>query len=198
MLGLSQGDQSFFVGIRSTFYRFAMLTGQGLLVILAGALETATGLEPLEVNVTAQNIAVQEISFNPESYQQLHKASDIYFVSENEVKVPIGLVTKDQAAEIKKSVDEWNINNNFYASETPLAAKDVGWWTRKVSTPLKETLKEKFNKETVDLSSEVGNLAIIPIQSFNKTRGRGAGGAEFWLRKRRCQYKTGKNLSLRI
>ena len=47
MLGLSQGDQSFFVGIRSTFYRFAMLTGQGLLVIVAGALETATGLEPL-------------------------------------------------------------------------------------------------------------------------------------------------------
>nr|WP_321485747.1 MFS transporter [uncultured Draconibacterium sp.] len=168
MLGLSQGDQSFFVGIRSTFYRFAMLTGQGLLVILAGALETATGLEPLEVNVTAQNIAVQEISFNPESYQQLHESGDIYFVSEKEVKVPIGLVRKDQAAEIKKSVDEWNINNNFYASETPLATKDAGWWTRKVSTPLKETLKEKFNKETVDLSSEVGNLAVIPIQLSTK------------------------------
>ncbi|RKD92842.1 MFS transporter [Mangrovibacterium diazotrophicum] len=39
MLGLSQGDQSFFVGIRNTFYRFAMLAGQGPLVILAGYLE---------------------------------------------------------------------------------------------------------------------------------------------------------------
>lgn len=39
MLGLSQHDQAFFVGIRSTFYRLANITGQGLLVILAGYLE---------------------------------------------------------------------------------------------------------------------------------------------------------------
>ena len=39
MLGLSEYHQSFFVGIRSTFYRLAMLTGQGLLVILAGYFE---------------------------------------------------------------------------------------------------------------------------------------------------------------
>ncbi len=43
MLGLSEHDQAWFVGIRSTFYRAAMLTGQGLLVMLAGYLETATG-----------------------------------------------------------------------------------------------------------------------------------------------------------
>lgn len=39
MLGLSEHQQAFFVGIRSTFYRFAMLAGQGLLVILAGYFE---------------------------------------------------------------------------------------------------------------------------------------------------------------
>ena len=39
MLGLSSHDQAWFVGIRNTFYRFAILTGQGLLVILAGQLE---------------------------------------------------------------------------------------------------------------------------------------------------------------
>jgi len=39
MLGLSQHDQAFFVGIRNTFYRLAMLAGQGPLVILAGYLE---------------------------------------------------------------------------------------------------------------------------------------------------------------
>lgn len=43
MLGLSEHDQAWFVGVRSTFYRAAMLTGQGLLVMLAGYLETATG-----------------------------------------------------------------------------------------------------------------------------------------------------------
>lgn len=40
MLALNRHDQSMFVGIRSTFYRAAMIAGQGPLVILAGLLET--------------------------------------------------------------------------------------------------------------------------------------------------------------
>ncbi|MDO5036201.1 MAG: MFS transporter [Porphyromonas sp.] len=43
MLGLSEADQSRFVGIRSTFYRAATVFGQGLLVILAGLIEKRTG-----------------------------------------------------------------------------------------------------------------------------------------------------------
>ncbi len=39
MLGLTKHEQTYFVGIRSTFYRIAMITGQGLLVILAGYFE---------------------------------------------------------------------------------------------------------------------------------------------------------------
>ncbi len=42
MLGLSSHDQAWFVGIRSTFYRIAMITGQGLIVIVAGHLETTS------------------------------------------------------------------------------------------------------------------------------------------------------------
>jgi len=43
MLGLSQHRQAWFVGVRSTFYRMAMIFGQGILVMLAGAIEKATG-----------------------------------------------------------------------------------------------------------------------------------------------------------
>lgn len=43
MLALDSPQQSFFVGIRSTFYRIAMISGQGLLIILAGAMERITG-----------------------------------------------------------------------------------------------------------------------------------------------------------
>ena len=39
MLGLSPHDQAWFVGIRSTFYRLAMIAGQGLLIMLAGVME---------------------------------------------------------------------------------------------------------------------------------------------------------------
>ena len=49
MLALSEKEQAFFVGIRSTFYRISMLSGQGLLVILAGFIQTHTGL-PMESN----------------------------------------------------------------------------------------------------------------------------------------------------
>jgi PAT family beta-lactamase induction signal transducer AmpG len=39
---LSERQQAWFVGIRSTFYRLAMITGQGLLVMIAGYLEGTT------------------------------------------------------------------------------------------------------------------------------------------------------------
>ncbi|WP_291788522.1 MFS transporter [Cecembia sp.] len=43
LLALKEEQQSFFIGLRSTFYRVAMVTGQGLFVILAGYLEVKFG-----------------------------------------------------------------------------------------------------------------------------------------------------------
>ena len=40
MYGLDKHKQAYFIGIRSTFYRIAMITGQGLLIILAGYFES--------------------------------------------------------------------------------------------------------------------------------------------------------------
>ena len=47
MLSLSIREQSFFVGIRNTFYRLATIVGQGLLIMLAGWLEKAQHNIPL-------------------------------------------------------------------------------------------------------------------------------------------------------
>jgi PAT family beta-lactamase induction signal transducer AmpG len=44
MLGLNDPQQATFVGIRTTFYRIAMITGQGALVVLAGTLEPRIGI----------------------------------------------------------------------------------------------------------------------------------------------------------
>ena len=46
MLALNPGDQSLFVGIRSTFYRLSSIFGQGVLVVIAGMLERKTGNIP--------------------------------------------------------------------------------------------------------------------------------------------------------
>ncbi|WP_303037030.1 MFS transporter [uncultured Duncaniella sp.] len=43
MLALTEHEQSFYVGIRSTFYRIASVAGQGALVVVAGCIEESTG-----------------------------------------------------------------------------------------------------------------------------------------------------------
>ncbi|MEM0963743.1 MAG: hypothetical protein AAGK21_14545 [Bacteroidota bacterium] len=53
MLALDENDQAWFVGIRSTFYRAAVIAAQGLVPMLAGGLEAATGLGAVGVPVQA-------------------------------------------------------------------------------------------------------------------------------------------------
>lgn len=52
MLALTEGDQSVFVGIRSTFYRLSSIFGQGVLIAVAGLLETHTDNIPLAWQLT--------------------------------------------------------------------------------------------------------------------------------------------------
>jgi len=47
MLALDRTRQAYFIGVRSLFYRLALLCGQGLLVVWAGLLEQRTGSIPL-------------------------------------------------------------------------------------------------------------------------------------------------------
>jgi len=63
MLSLDSSKQSFFVGIRSTFYRLAMLSGQGLFVIIAGYLEQYTGKIRLAWSVTFFILAASFVIF---------------------------------------------------------------------------------------------------------------------------------------
>jgi PAT family beta-lactamase induction signal transducer AmpG len=44
MLGLNEPQQAAYVGIRTTFYRIAMIAGQGAFVVLAGTLEPRIGI----------------------------------------------------------------------------------------------------------------------------------------------------------
>ncbi len=53
ILGLNEHDQAFFTGIRSTFYRLAMIAGLGLLGIITGMIIDHTGLETVRVNINS-------------------------------------------------------------------------------------------------------------------------------------------------
>ena len=52
MLALKQNEQAAFVGIRSTFYRLSSIFGQGVLVALAGLIETNTSNIPMSWRIT--------------------------------------------------------------------------------------------------------------------------------------------------
>ena len=52
MLALTSHEQAAFVGIRSTFYRLSSIFGQGVLLVVAGVLETKTGDIPLAWQLT--------------------------------------------------------------------------------------------------------------------------------------------------
>jgi PAT family beta-lactamase induction signal transducer AmpG len=52
MLAHSPSSQAAFIGIRSTFYRIASVFGQGVLVFIAGTIETQTGNIPFSWRVT--------------------------------------------------------------------------------------------------------------------------------------------------
>ena len=52
MLALKQNEQAAFVGIRSTFYRLSSIFGQGVLVALAGLIESNTGNIPMSWRIT--------------------------------------------------------------------------------------------------------------------------------------------------
>ena len=96
MLGLSKSDQAFFVGIRSTFYRLAMLTGQGLLVILAGSLEARTGLPPVELEVKAIKGATL-VEFNPGEITVQAESGERCFISGKVLEIGIDKIPTETA-----------------------------------------------------------------------------------------------------
>jgi PAT family beta-lactamase induction signal transducer AmpG len=63
MLVLTSDEQSFYVGIRSTFYRIANIAGQGALIYFAGILEKTTGNIPYAWSITFFVIAGLFLAF---------------------------------------------------------------------------------------------------------------------------------------
>ena len=57
LLGTTERQQAFFVGVRTTFYRIATIAGQGLLVVLAGTIQSRTGDVKLAWSVVMWTLA---------------------------------------------------------------------------------------------------------------------------------------------
>ncbi|HPD26042.1 MAG TPA: MFS transporter, partial [Candidatus Marinimicrobia bacterium] len=90
MIGLDAHQQTWFVGIRSTFYRMAMIVGQGLIVMLTGYIMSKTGLKPVSITAMAvpPNEIIQVLDENNLPAIEESEQPNIVIVPA-EVKVPI-------------------------------------------------------------------------------------------------------------
>lgn len=164
MLGLNSGDQAYFVGIRSTFYRVAMITGQGVLVILAGYFESHTGLPPVDIQVKAiQQSSPTTLFVKPDSVRFAETTGELKVItSSSATEFGIAKISKIQADSIITLAKKWNIAQGFYKDETVVAvAKSEGWFSQTVGAPLGAFLKEHFGVEKPKETGFAGNVSSI-------------------------------------
>ncbi len=167
MLGLNQHNQAFFVGIRSTFYRLAMISGQGILIILAGALEAKTGLEPIRVEISSSPSAERKApALTAKEFAGI--SGDLRFVIDMEkTGISTDKLNAKEASEIIAWARGQNELNKFTKLENPQRMGSPSWWTKTISNPLKNHVKRLWGKEETGSAvgnKNVGNIAMVGIR----------------------------------
>jgi len=163
MLGLSTNEQSFYVGIRSTFYRIAMITGQGLIVIFAGYFEESTGLEPVEIHVSSNTKT--ELMHSLDVFNEKNQESEeLKILSVSDLQIATQNIERSVYDSLVNMVKYKNIENNFYKEEIIIKKEDRSWWQENISQKLKDFLKEKFNKAEIQTGNLTGNVGIISFK----------------------------------
>jgi PAT family beta-lactamase induction signal transducer AmpG len=165
MLGLDEHKQAYFIGIRSTFYRLAMITGQGLLIILAGWMESSTGLEAVNFTISTQNTQTECVKLQEHVYDETQEDEMYFKLTSNNVVLGINKLSSSKASEIKEWAQKYNIENGFREEER-IIVESQSYWSTYVSGPLKEELKARFGKEDKSTGTEniEGNIAVEGIR----------------------------------
>ncbi len=180
MHALSEHEQSLYVGIRSTFYRIATVAGQGLLVIIAGLIETGTGLQPAQLSVTAAPDIPPVLSSIPSRFTQpVDTTGDPYFIyTTSQIKVSSiaptevnGIPFKTYAEAVRDSVKMLNAINGFIKNDnskepsmTPIAPD--GNKESAFTVWLKKWFGE--NRETTSPDDNIANNIFVVGVRLNK------------------------------
>ncbi|SEG48103.1 MFS transporter [Flavobacterium urumqiense] len=94
MLALAKEQQSFFLGIRSTFYRLSMLTANGLIVILGGFLEQKYGDKSKAWSYTMIIVALLMVFLTIYNFFNTPKVEETKITTERENNQSFGVVFK--------------------------------------------------------------------------------------------------------
>lgn len=166
MLALDTNNQAKFVGIRSTFYRIATVFGQGILVVLAGLLESSTGCEPVKVNIDVSPQYAQSTLYIPHFEDMAPKEGDYHFIlTGDSPQIGTMSVNKDSLKTFLDKVKASNEKNSFVIREEEKTDKEDGWWKTYVSKPFGNWIKDSFGeKRYVSKSEHAGNVAVVGVR----------------------------------
>jgi len=168
LLATTEKEQAFYVGIRSTFFRVANIFGQGLLVILAGYLQSTTGLPKVMVNVDAKPGTALVQSAFPKAPTDSSTNALRVVVNSTQLEISPEPRAKTEVATLIAAAKQSNLTNQFtrLRQQTSAAKKDDGpsWWTRSVSKPLENFLRRHFGPEEKAKSDVAGNISVVAIQ----------------------------------
>ncbi len=181
MHALTEHQQSLYVGIRSTFYRIAMVAGQGLLVILAGLIETNTGLPPANLTVEASpeyHNAITLPEFAEAGYEtgkevDGHAEKTFVFtapVIKAGTQVDKGYIcdAKQRIATLTDSIRRLNEANGFVpatqvasstAATTTTTTDSDGWGERFTAW-----VHKTFGEEERKTEEVIGNIAVAGVR----------------------------------
>ncbi len=166
LLALTPHQQAWFVGIRSTAYRMAMIAGQGLLVMLAGALESSTGLPVIEIPIVAAAADSAQRSFAPEDFKAPSSAdSQAILVDQPKYEISYGGVVAAVAKSTKDSVREWNVKHGFYSKPETAAQKTAAKavWLQQLEAWIRSRFGAAKDR-AAPAQDRVGDFAIVLLR----------------------------------
>src|SRR5689334_13720298 len=185
MLATTEKEQAFFVGIRSTFYRISMISGQGLLVILAGIIQSNTGLPRVEINVNARPGAATIQTIQAEQITNSAKGELRVLVSQPSVEISPERRSQQEIGPLIAAAKEQNSKNGLYES-APNAPELSSWWSRNILRPIKQFfavlgrglaapfrfaggilepfLRAHFSPNKAGQSDLAGNIGVVHLQ----------------------------------
>lgn len=167
MLGLNQHDQAWFVGVRSTFYRFAMITGQGLLIIFAGFVESNSGLDNVSVQVYSNPQAQQIEVLHPDAIQPQLDEQNLYIVTyPDTLQINTASRSRAEVDSLLRFAYEWNKTHGFIKEEKGLSPAEIAagpsWWQGRIVQPLEQWIRSRFGQEKPTIvTDEAGNIGVI-------------------------------------
>ena len=170
LLATTEKEQAFFVGIRSTFYRVATIFGQGLLVILAGLIQSHTGLPKAKMTVSSSAGAALVEAIDPSSFKPfIATDGELRVITEpKEIQIAPQPRTKTEIAVLVNAAKNWNTTNHFYRAQQhaqTVAGKTdaASWWTTTMSGPLEKFLRTHFGRESAAKNPVAGNIGVAVL-----------------------------------